>query len=217
MTAALVIFDCDGVLVDSEIITNRVFADMLGELGLGFTLEDVFDRFVGRSMAQCCEIITGLLQRPVPPEFVAEYHRRCNAALAAGLTTVDGVEGCLDLLDAHGTPYCVASNGTPKKMQTTLGLTGLAARLEGRRFSVAQVARGKPAPDLFLHAAAHFDVTPADCVVIEDTPTGVAAGIAAGMTVFGYSARTPMLRLLEAGAHRTFSNMRALPALILGT
>ena len=213
----LVIFDCDGVLVDSEIITNRVFAEMLGEVGLSFSLEDIFDRFVGRSMSQCCEIIAGLLQRPVPPEFVAQYHLRCNAALGAGLTTVDGIEGCLDLLEARGIPYCVASNGTPEKMQMTLGLTGLAARLEGRRFSVVQVARGKPAPDLFLHASAQFGVMPADCVVIEDTPTGVTAGVAAGMTVFGYSARTPALRLQQAGAHRTFDEMRALPELILGT
>jgi HAD superfamily hydrolase (TIGR01509 family) len=210
----LVIFDCDGVLVDSEIITNRVFAEMLAELGLHFKLEEIFERFVGRSMTQCCESIAELLQRPVPEQFVTQYHARSGAALTAELRSVAGVEACLDLLKARGVPYCVASNGTPEKMQTTLGITGLAARLEGRRFSVAEVAHGKPAPDLFLHAAARFKVAPASCAVIEDTPTGVTAGIAAGMTVYGYCARTPAPRLRAAGAHHTFSAMSELPALL---
>jgi HAD superfamily hydrolase (TIGR01509 family) len=211
---SLVIFDCDGVLVDSELITNRVFAEMLGELGLAFTTEDMFERFVGRSMTQCCETIAGLLNRPVPAGFVAQYQARSTAALHAQITAVAGIEDCLAALEARGVPYCVASNGTQEKMRTTLAATGLWARFEGRRFSIADVLHGKPAPDLFLHAAGHYRIAPNRCCVIEDTPTGVIAGLAAGMTVYGYAARTPARRLLEAGAHHTFSDMRQLPSLL---
>ena len=211
----LVIFDCDGVLVDSEVITNRVFAEMLGELGMHFTLPDMFERFVGRSMTQCCELIAELLQRPVPAGFVEQFHSRASAALGAELKAVAGVEATLDVLDAQRVPYCVASNGTREKMRLTLAHTGLLPRFEGKRFSVDQVAQGKPAPDLFLLAARTLDVTPARCCVIEDTPTGVTAGVAAGMQVLGYCALMPAQRMSAAGAHRTFTSMSELPALIL--
>jgi HAD superfamily hydrolase (TIGR01509 family) len=211
----LVIFDCDGVLVDSEVITNRVFAEMLGELGIHVTLSEMFERFVGRSMTQCCELIAELLQRPVPAGFVEQFHSRATAALGAELKAVAGVEAALDVLDAQGVPYCVASNGTREKMRLTLGHTGLLARFEGRRFSVEEVAQGKPAPDLYLLAARTLDVVPARCCVIEDTPTGVTAGVAAGMRVYGYCALMPAQRMSAAGAHRTFTSMSELPALIL--
>jgi HAD superfamily hydrolase (TIGR01509 family) len=211
----LVIFDCDGVLVDSELITTRVFAEMLGELGMHFTLPEMFDRFVGRSMKQCCESIAQLLQRPMPAEFVGQFHSRAAAALGAELKAVAGIETALDLLDAHRVPYCVASNGTREKMRLTLSHTGLLPRFEGRRFSIDQVAQGKPAPDLFLLAARTFDVAPARCCVIEDTPTGTTAGVTAGMRVYGYCALTPAQLMTSAGAHRTFTSMSELPALIL--
>lgn len=211
----LVIFDCDGVLVDSEVITNRVFAEMLGELGMHFTLPQMFERFVGHSMTQCCELIAELLQGPLPAGFLEQFHSRASAALAAELKTVAGIEATLDWLVARGVPYCVASNGTDEKMRLTLGHTGLLARFEGRRFSVDQVEQGKPAPDLFLLAAREFDAAPAHCCVIEDTPTGVMAGVAAGMRVYGYCALMPAQRMTAAGAHRTFISMSELPALIL--
>jgi HAD superfamily hydrolase (TIGR01509 family) len=211
----LVIFDCDGVLVDSEVITNRVFAEMLGELGMHFTLPEMFERFVGRSMTQCCELIAQLLQRPVPAGFVEEFHSRASAALGAELKAVAGIETTLDELDVHRVPYCVASNGTREKMRLTLGHTGLLSRFDGKRFSVEEVAQGKPAPDLFLLAARTFDVVPARCCVIEDTPTGVTAGVAAGMQVYGYCALMPPSRMNAAGAHRTFTSMSELPALLL--
>jgi HAD superfamily hydrolase (TIGR01509 family) len=211
----LVIFDCDGVLVDSEVITSSVFAGMLGELGLHFTLPEMFERFVGRSMPQCCELVTGMLQRPLPTGFVEEFHCRAQVALGAELKAVAGIEATLDTLDAHRVPYCVASNGTREKMRLTLGHTGLLPRFEGRRFSIDEVAQGKPAPDLFLLAARTFDVIPAHCCVIEDTPTGVTAGVAAGMRVYGYCALMPAQRMSAAGAHRTFTSMNELPALIL--
>jgi HAD superfamily hydrolase (TIGR01509 family) len=210
----LVIFDCDGVLVDSELITNRVFVRLLNELGLDLSLEDMFERFVGRSMPQCLEIITKLLGRPVPPGFVEEYQKRSATALKAELKAVPDIEM---VLAAMQIPYCVASSGTHEKMQNTLGITGLLPQFRGKIYSVTEVARSKPFPDVFLHAARQQGVMPGDCAVIEDTPTGVRAGVAAGMTVFGYCALTPKQRLLEAGAHHTFERMRDLSGLLSGT
>jgi HAD superfamily hydrolase (TIGR01509 family) len=207
----LVIFDCDGVLVDSELITNRVFAQMLNELGIAVTLEDMFERFVGRSMPQCLELITKLLGRPVPGHFVEEYRTRSATALRSELRAIPDID---TVLAAIRLPYCVASSGTHDKMQTTLGITGLLPQFRGKMYSVTEVARSKPFPDVFLHAARQQGVVPAKCAVIEDTPTGVRAGVAAGMTVFGYCALTPKQRLIEAGAHHTFEQMRDLPGLI---
>ena len=207
----LVIFDCDGVLVDSELITNRVFAQMLNELGIAISLEDMFERFVGRSMPQCLEILTKLLGRPVPQHFVEEYQTRSATALKSELKAVPDIEM---VLAAMRVPYCVASSGTHEKMHTTLGITGLLPHFRGKMYSVTEVAQSKPFPDVFLHAARQHGVMPADCAVIEDTPTGVRAGVAAGMTVFGYCGLTPKQRLIEAGAHHTFERMRDLPGLI---
>jgi len=207
----LVIFDCDGVLVDSEVITSRVFAGMLNELGISASVDEVFDRFVGRSMAQCLEMIAGMLGREVPPDFAHQYHLRTALALKSDLKAVPGIESVLDQI---AVPYCVASNGSHEKMQTTLGITGLLPKFQGHMFSVADVARGKPFPDVFLYAAARSGVAPSACTVIEDTPTGVTAGVAAGMRVYGYCAHTPANRLIEAGAHQTFDHMSKLPTLL---
>ena len=207
----LVIFDCDGVLVDSEKITMRVLTGMLNQLGLAVLEEELFKRFVGKSIAQCTAIIGGLLGRPVPDEFWSDFHLLIVSAMESSLQPVAGISETLDSLSL---PYCVASNGTHAKMRTTLGITGLLPRFDGKRFSVEDVTRGKPAPDLFLHAAAAFDVAPSACVVVEDTATGVSAGVAAGMTVFGYAALTPAEQLLEAGARTTFDDMTQLPSLI---
>jgi len=209
---ALVIFDCDGVLVDSELITNRIFAGMLNELGIPVTLEDMFEQFVGRSMAACLEKIAGLLGRPVPEEFVHQYQLRTTAALKSDLEVVPGIESVLDEMSI---PYCVASSGSHEKMQTTLGITGLLPRFQGKIFSVTDVARGKPFPDVFLYAAAQSGASPSQCAVVEDTPTGVAAGVAAGMTVYGYCALTPRHRLRDAGAHYTFDSMSKLGQLLI--
>jgi HAD superfamily hydrolase (TIGR01509 family) len=207
----LVIFDCDGVLVDSELITNRVFAGMLNEMGIAVSLDDVFEQFVGRSMPQCMELTAGLLGRPVPEEFAPEFQARAAAALKSELKAVPGIE---EVLAGMGIPYCVASSGTHEKMQTTLGVTGLLPKFQGKMYSVTEVAQSKPAPDVFLHAAMQSGADASACAVIEDTPTGVRAGVAAGMTVFGYCAHTPRQWLIEAGAHYTFDLMRDLPGLI---
>jgi HAD superfamily hydrolase (TIGR01509 family) len=211
---SLVIFDCDGVLVDSELITNRVFARMINELGVPVTLDDMFEKFVGRTMSYCCGLITQMSGRPLPEDFVAQYRLRTTAALHAELRAVPGIENVLDAIEARGLPYCVASSGSHDKMRTTLGITGLFPRMQGKLFSVTEVVNAKPAPDVFLHAARMCGVEPTSCCVVEDSPIGVAAGVAAGMTVFGYCALTPKQRLIDAGAHQTFSDMSRLPQLI---
>ncbi len=207
----LIIFDCDGVLVDSERISNTVFAEMLGELGLRFTLPQMFETFVGRSMAACVEIIERRLGRPVPADFLPRLTQRTNAAYAAQLQPVTGIEMVLNTLDL---PFCVASSGTVEKMRTTLGTTGLLKYFDGRLFSVTEVVRGKPHPDIYLHAARRMNADPARCLVVEDSPVGVEAGTAAGMTVFGYAEIMEPRRLLAAGAVTTFRSMAQLPQLI---
>ncbi len=207
----LVIFDCDGVLVDSERITNQVFVQMLNELGLNLTLDDMFEQFVGHSMAQCLEQITALLGHAPPVGFVSEYRWRTKIALESDLQAVPGVTQALHDITL---PICVASSGDHDKMRTTLGITGLWKTFEGKIFSVTDVKQAKPAPDVFLYAAQHMGVAPADCIVVEDTPTGVTAGVAAGMTVLGYAALTPAHRLRAAGAHGIFNNMAQLVSLL---
>ena len=207
----LVIFDCDGVLVDSEPIANRVFAQMLAGQGLVLSDTQMFELFVGRTMAHCMALAAERLGRPLPEGFEAEHDRRLFDALAVELQAVPGVTQVLDGLVA---PFCVASNGDPDKLRFSLAQVGLLPRFEGRLFSAAEVARGKPAPDLFLHAARRMGAEPASCVVVEDSPAGVAAGAAAGMRVLGFAASTPAARLREAGAQHIFSRMDELPALL---
>ena len=207
----LVIFDCDGVLVDSERITNTVFAEMLNDLGLSVTLEDMFDHFVGNSMNRCLEIIQDMLGKPVPDNFVTEYKQRTKQALTENLKPVEGIKNAIDRLKF---PYCVASSGEHQKMQTTLGLTGLLPYFTDKLFSVTEVARGKPYPDVFLYAAETMGFNPARCAVVEDTAIGVQAGVAAGMTVFGYAALTKAERLQKAGASHVFNHMKMLPELL---
>jgi HAD superfamily hydrolase (TIGR01509 family) len=210
----LVIFDCDGVLVDSELISCRAHAATLTHHGYAITEDQVLERFLGVSDREAQLMVEAELGRRLPDDFDQQIKRATLEFYASDLRAIAHVG---ETIAALGLPKCVASSGTPEKIKHGLDCAGLYHALAPHIFSATQVARGKPAPDLFLHAAAHFGVAPADCVVVEDTPTGVTAGIAAGMTVLGFSARTPAQRLREAGAHRTFSDMRALPALLLGT
>ncbi len=210
MSYELVIFDCDGVLVDSELITNSVFAAMLSELGIVVTLEEMFERFMGHSMAHCLELVRALLGGDPPGDFLSEYRRRSHEALE-GVVAVQGIEQALDAIDI---PWCVASNGEHPKMRLTLGIAGLLPRCESRLFSATEVARGKPAPDVFLLAASRLGAAPERTAVIEDTPAGVAAALAARMTPFGYARRMPARRLREAGAAVVFDDMVQLPELL---
>jgi HAD superfamily hydrolase (TIGR01509 family) len=211
----LVIFDCDGVLVDSEPVANRMLGDVLRELGLDLTQEQIFQKFVGYSMPHCMRVIEDMLGRPPPPDFLRDLQARTFAAFRNELHAMPGIEQTLDTLDAAGVQYCVASSGDHEKMNTTLGITGLLPRFAGRIFSVTQVAHSKPAPDVYLFAARQLGAEPSACVVVEDTPPGVQAGVAAGMTVFGFCAHTPEHRLQVAGAHRTFVDLRRLREMLL--
>jgi len=209
---ALVIFDCDGVLVDSEPISNRVFCSMLNELGLSVTLEYMHAHFVGLSMPQCMERVTSMLGAPPPANFVANLESRTESALREGVVPIPGVPEMLDRLTV---PFCVASSGSHSKIRATLGASGLLDRFANKIYSVADVNHPKPAPDIFLHAAREIGADPACCVVVEDTPTGVRAGAAARMRVLGFCANTPAHRLTHAGAHSVFDDMRLLPQLLL--
>jgi HAD superfamily hydrolase (TIGR01509 family) len=206
----LIIFDCDGVLVDSEPIANRLFSVMLGEIGLPMTYEETLRQFMGCSMPTWVAMVEQRLGRPVPPGFVSDFYTRLDAAFRRELRAVPGI---LSALDRISVPICVASNGNLAKIRAALGLTVLLPRFEGRLFSVTEVARGKPFPDLFLYAAQRMGARPAQCAVIEDSPLGVQAGIAAGMHVFGYARLSKPDTLATAGA-RVFSDMEELPELL---
>jgi HAD superfamily hydrolase (TIGR01509 family) len=207
----LVIFDCDGVLVDSEPISARIFANHLRAVGLPMSDEEVDRRFRGRSMAACLRLVEELRGSRLPGSFIDDLQRDTFAAFRGQLKPVDGVEAVLDALRV---PFCVASSGEHEKMRVTLGLTGLWPRFEGRIFSASEVEHGKPAPDLFLHAAAKMGAEPSRSAVVEDSLPGVAAGVAAGMTVFGHSARSDREALAAAGAE-TFETMDELHRLLV--
>ncbi|HEX6373276.1 MAG TPA: HAD family hydrolase [Longimicrobium sp.] len=207
----LVIFDCDGVLVDSEPIANRVFSAMLGEVGLPMDYDETVRTFVGRSAATCVRMVESRIGRPVPEGWVDAWRQRTLDAFSRELRAVECVAEALDRIAA---PFCVASSGEPAKMRFTLGMTGLLPRFEGRMFSAVEVPRGKPAPDLFLHAARTLGAAPARCAVVEDSAVGVQAGAAAGMTVFGYAAMTDADALRAAGAAHVFTRMEELPELL---
>jgi HAD superfamily hydrolase (TIGR01509 family) len=208
----LVIFDCDGVLVDSEPIANRVFAQMLGELGVQTSLEDMYANFVGHPMSYCMQLVEQRLGRAPPADFEARLQERTFSAFKA--ERLQAMPGIVEALNQISIPTCVASSGEIHKMRFTLGITGLLPRFEGRLFSVTQVQRGKPAPDIYLFAAKTMNVSPARCVVVEDSPIGAQAGLRAGMTVLGFAGHTPAPQLMGVGVQRTFADMRDLPAIL---
>jgi HAD superfamily hydrolase (TIGR01509 family) len=209
----LIIFDCDGVLVDSERLANEVFAGILREVcGLDFSLDEMFDTFVGHSKAQCLAKIEAMIGEPPPDELERRYREDINQALASSVQAIDGIEAVLAQL---ALPCCVASSGSHDKMRLTLGKTGLIGYFEGNIFSTSEVERGKPHPDIYLHAAARMGVSdPVRCVVIEDSPLGVTGAVSAGMRVFGFAELMPARKLHEAGAHKVFDRMFDLPSLI---
>ncbi len=210
-TPSLVIFDCDGVLVDSEHISHTILHAMLLQHGVVISYEETIDRFIGTSTSGFLDGVGGLCGGIVPDGFLDRFRTESFTALMEGVTAIFGVP---ELLPSMRVPYCVASNGRHAKMQATLGKTGLLKYFDGRIFSSEDVDKPKPAPDLFLHAARSLGIEPVECLVVEDTPTGVQAAKAAGMRVFGYSALTSPKRLLDAGADEVFSSMRELPGRI---
>jgi beta-phosphoglucomutase-like phosphatase (HAD superfamily) len=221
----LVVFDCDGVLVDSEVLANQVFCSAINNLGLNYTFEETVAQFMGRSLKSGFAQLEQELGRPLPENFAHELDQQTYAAFEQYLAPVRGIVEALELVQKHY-QTCIASSGGFEKMDRTLRKTNLLNKFENiaanqylnsqtarRIFSATQVAHGKPAPDLFLFAAQRMGVKPENCVVIEDSPFGVQAAQSAGMKVLGYCAMTPEKRLSQMGAI-TFNSMHNLPMLI---
>jgi HAD superfamily hydrolase (TIGR01509 family) len=212
----LVIFDCDGVLVDSEVISCRAHAETLTRHGYPITSEQVFHRFLGRSARQANLEVEAELGRALPDDFHLQLRDELYRTFEADLEPIPHIHSALDAITQ---PVCVASSGSHQRMRISLGRTRLYERFAPNIFSASQVSNGKPAPDLFLFAAEQMNVAPERCVVIEDSVPGVTGGRAAGMTVLGFHGGShcqpgyaEMLR--AAGAIATFDDMRQLPGLI---
>lgn len=213
----LVIFDCDGVLVNSEPLANASFSRALRAEGLDWSPDEVLRRLMGLSLKSCVEACEAELGRRLPEDFVARMQAVTYQSFRdAPLQPIAGVRDAVETLQRAGVATCVASSGSLDKMRFTLGLTGLRELFDGRVFSASQVARGKPFPDLFLHAALSMGVPPSDCVVVEDSPPGVTAARAAGMRVLAYAGEPYADRAaLTAAGGEPFSDMAALPGLLL--
>ena len=207
MSIDLIIFDCDGVLVDSEPLMHSTLIQMVRDFGGSPRLIDGLDRFKGAALNRIFAYVEAEVGRKLPEDAEQQFRRLISAAFKAELQPVEGIREVLDQIE---TPVCVASNGPLTKMRYTLELTGLLPHFAGRLFSSYEIQRWKPAPDIYLYAADRMGVEPARCVVIEDSVAGVLAAKAAGMTVLGYTAAFPAAALQEAGAS-VFDHMRELP------
>jgi HAD superfamily hydrolase (TIGR01509 family) len=208
----LVIFDCDGVVVDSEPLTLQLIRDDLAARGLPLDLIKTTDLFMGSTIAgagaQARE-----MGADIPEDWVDLIYDKVFAALARKVESIPGIGAVLDRLDRQGIAYAIGSNGPHRKMEITLARCGLAARFAGRTYSREDVAAPKPAPDVYLLAASQAGVAPQDCVVIEDSATGAQAAIAAGMAVFGFARETPRAKF-EGLTELLFDDMGQLPALL---
>ena len=199
------------MLIDSERIAVRIDAMVLARLGWHLSEDEVVERFLGRSEEAMVKEIEAHLGRALDDDWETEFHGLYREAFAAELRPVDGV---VEALDEITTPTCVASSGRHEKMRYTLGLTGLYDRFAGRIFSASEVANGKPAPDLFLHAARRLGAEPSACAVVEDSRYGVEAARAAGMRAFGYAGGLTAAERLEGAGAVVFDDMRELPRLL---
>ncbi|MET9346792.1 HAD family hydrolase [Streptomyces termitum] len=209
----LVIFDNDGVLVDSEPLSNRLLAGYLTELGHPTTYEDSLRDYMGAAMHRVHDVVRERTGQRLPDDFDDTFHARVFAAFRAELEPVEGAVDVLKALTDAGTPYCVASSGSHERIRVGHRKTGLDAWFpEEIVFSAEDVGRGKPAPDLFLHAARRMGAAPGRCVVVEDSRLGVQAAVAAGMDAYGFTAMTPEDRL--TGAKGFFRTMEELPAIL---
>ena len=208
---SLLIFDCDGVLVDSEEIGIGTLLDAAREHGpLAMELSEAMRLFRGRKMAECADILTERLGRPLPEDFIPEVRVRTADAFRRGLKAIPGIHEALREITI---PVCVGSNGPREKIELALSVTGLLPRFDGRIFSSYEVGSWKPDPGLYLHAAAALGVAPADCAVVEDSVLGVRAGVAAGMQVFAY-APAECAADLDLPGVTCFAQMADLPDLL---
>lgn len=211
----LVIFDCDGVLVDTEHVANQLLSRLVTEAGAALSYEECRKRFLGKSMKTVQAEVEGLAGRSLPHDWHEMVRDESIKLFAEGTKAVPYVKEQIERLQDQALPYCVASSGQIKKMHATLGSSGLLSLVEDVLFNADMVTRGKPAPDLFLHAAGEMGYVPEACVVIEDSRPGVEAGVAAGMRVLGY-AGDPLTdgAALEAAGAIVFKDMRQLPKIL---
>ena len=214
-----VLFDCDGVLVDSEVITNRVLCAMLNEAGWVLSAQDCLQLFIGKMVRSQKDLIEARTGKPLTDAWMEAFYARRNAALEQGVKAIDGALAAVQALHAqfNGQIAC-ASGADRKKVEMQLRLTGLLPYFEGRIFSGHEMPRTKPFPDVYLAAAAALGADPKRCLVIEDSVTGTQAGVAAGATVWAYQspqhAVCPADALTAAGAARLFEHMGDLPQLV---
>ncbi|MEM8790430.1 MAG: HAD family hydrolase [Pseudomonadota bacterium] len=216
MRPGLVIFDCDGVLVDTEPTSNAVMAEILQREGMEIDVAGSMARFLGKSMKSVQEEVEAEIGRSLGPDWTAMVRDATIEAFREhGVAAISGVKAAISRIDTAGIPLCVASSGSIAKMHSSLGSAGLLDRLQDVLFTSDSVERGKPAPDLVLHAAAQMGCSPSNCVVIEDSRTGVRAAIAAGMRTLAYigASNGPIQEMTALGAE-VFDNMTRLPALI---
>ena len=214
MRPDLVIFDCDGVLVDSELVSNEVLSRNLSRHGLDLTARDCLELFIGGTMVRVGEKADEMGAR-LPPDWIDEIYAEIYARLRQGVPAVDGVEAVLDRLDILRIPYCVASNGSEEKMGITLGQTGLLTRFDGAVFSAHTLKVAKPDPGLFLKAAQAFRAAPDNCIVVEDSLSGARAARDAGMLCYGYAPDGDGAVLKNEGAivFRNMNDLLSLPGL----
>jgi HAD superfamily hydrolase (TIGR01509 family) len=211
MTFEAVLFDCDGVLVDSEAITCGALRDMLDENGWRLSLAECMAHFVGHTVRSRADLIERHTGKPLTDAFMDEFYRRRNIRLENEITLIDGALEAVQYWHAQCEGRIAVASGADRyKVEMMLQRVGLAQFFEGRIFSGHEMLRSKPFPDVYLAAAAHLQVDPARCLVVEDTPVGITAGVAAGATVWAYApagANTDVLR--DAGAAHVFRCMRA--------
>ncbi|MEJ1992134.1 MAG: HAD family phosphatase [Maritimibacter sp.] len=213
MTPKAVLFDCDGVLVDSERLTNAIVRDDLAAAGLEMTLDEVMNAFVGGTMVGVADEARRM-GADLPDDWVPQFYKRLYARLAEGTPLIAGVETVLDRLDAAGIVYGVGSNGSTEKMQTTLGQHPTVwNRVKDQLYSGQELGCAKPDPGLYLHVAKALGVLPEACVVVEDSVNGCRAGVAAGIRTLGYAAHGEGATLAATGAE-VFTDMVDLPGLI---
>ncbi|MDW3207110.1 MAG: HAD family phosphatase [Alphaproteobacteria bacterium] len=210
----MIIFDCDGVLVDTESISNRLLAEAITEAGRPMTMEESVRRYKGGRIKSLPRQIESEFGIELGPDFLDRFFEKQFAALARETKAIPGVRAVIDRLVAHGRGFCVASQASVAKMKISLGRCELWPLFEGRVFSSDMVANPKPAPDLFLHAARTMGWSPEDCTVIEDSATGVRGAVAAGMRVIGFSRDTDEAELRAAGAHVIVPEMAQVAGLL---
>lgn len=210
----LLICDCDGVLVDSEASGNSFIAEYLTGLGFPTTENDALAKYVGRAISSVKDLVESEFGRPLPVDFIEQCSRAETEAVLPTLRSFDGVHDALDLIASAGLLISVASGGTVEKMHATLGKTDLLDRLLPWLVSSEDVGPGKPAPDVFLAAAAQRGVEPRHCVVIEDSAPGLAAARAAGMATIGFASHLPAAELIRLGADVAVQRWPDVPALL---